>query len=409
MKKIIIPLLLSLLSIGSVISLPTLASSEHDKTGQHQQETGAHGGFLLTNPKLTLELKLQQQAGYVELRVYPVKQNQPINIAELALTVSLKRLVEEPETIEFVAENDYLVSRQAIAEPHSFALSVIAKYQGDHIEYSYSQYEGRTTLTPRAIELAGIKTQRAKAGVVNITDTLFGVIAATQRSSVEVVAPYIGLVNDVVVNIGQRVQKGQVLANVINRETLQKYAIKSPINGVVTEQYLTRGELAASALMQIVNLDKVWVELSAFPENIEKLAIGQTANVYDLHHHLTTQGKVFFIAPIMSGGHIARARVALNNQDGHWRPGMHVNSDIEVASINAKLRVKAQAIQEFNGQPSVFVRKGNVFEVRPVKLGAKNSEWVEILSGLSLGSEYVSQNSYVIKADILKSGASHAH
>jgi cobalt-zinc-cadmium efflux system membrane fusion protein len=47
--------------------------------------------------------------------------------------------------------------------------------------------------------------------------------------------------------------------------------------------------------------------------------------------------------------------------------------------------------------------------VRPVKLGAKNSEWVEVLQGLSPNSEYVTQNSYVIKADILKSGASHSH
>jgi cobalt-zinc-cadmium efflux system membrane fusion protein len=57
----------------------------------------------------------------------------------------------------------------------------------------------------------------------------------------------------------------------------------------------------------------------------------------------------------------------------------------------------------------VFIKSGNVFEVRPVKLGAKNSEWVEVLEGLSPNSEYVTENSYVIKADILKSGASHSH
>ena len=131
--------------------------------------------------------------------------------------------------------------------------------------------------------------------------------------------------------------------------------------------------------------------------------------MYDLHHHLNAQGEVFFIAPMMSGGHIARARVELKNPDGHWRPGMHVNSDISTANINAAVRVKATAVQEFNGKPSVFIKSGNVFEVRPVKLGAKNSEWVEVLEGLSVNSEYVTENSYVIKADILKSGASHSH
>ena len=77
-------------------------------------------------------------------------------------------------------------------------------------------------------------------------------------------APYTGLISDIFVSIGQNVKKGDVLASVTNRETLQNYSIKSPISGVVTEQYLKRGELASTrALMQVVNLDKVWVELSA--------------------------------------------------------------------------------------------------------------------------------------------------
>ncbi|MBE0420279.1 efflux RND transporter periplasmic adaptor subunit [Pseudoalteromonas nigrifaciens] len=415
MNKNIIALLVSLSLAGSVLSTDVFASAEHGESGhketeQHEQKQGPHGGFLLVDPKLTLELKLQEFAGDVELRIYAYKQSKPINISDLNITMSLKRLVEAPQNIQFSAEGDYLVSTQSINEPHSFVLAVTANYNGESISYEYEQHEGRTTLTERAIERAGIKTEIAQSGEVDITDTLFGVIAPTQHGTVEVMAPYTGLISDIFVSIGQSVKKGEALVSITNRETLQNYTIKSPISGVVTEQYLKRGELAStSALMQVVNFDKVWVELSAFPENIEKLAIGQSAKVYDLHHHLNTQGKVFFIAPMMTGGHIARARIELNNPNGHWRPGMHINSDVSVAKINASVRVKPHAIQEFNGQTSVFVRKNNVFEVRPVTLGAKNSEWVEVLTGLNAGSEYVTDNSYVIKADILKSGASHAH
>lgn len=60
---------------------------------------------------------------------------------------------------------------------------------------------------------------------------------------------------------------------------------------------------------------------------------------------------------MMTGGHIARARIELNNPDGHWRPGMHVNSDVSIDKVNANVRVKPEAIQEFNGMASVFVRK----------------------------------------------------
>ena len=44
-----------------------------------------------------------------------------------------------------------------------------------------------------------------------------------------------------------------------------------------------------------------------------------------------------------------------------------------------------------------------------LELGRENSEWVEVLGGLEPGAEYVTDNSYLIKADVEKSGASHDH
>jgi len=52
---------------------------------------------------------------------------------------------------------------------------------------------------------------------------------------------------------------------------------------------------------------------------------------------------------------------------------------------------------------------GEEYEVRMLELGLQAGEWVEVLGGLTPGSEYVSENSYIIKADIEKSGASHDH
>ena len=52
---------------------------------------------------------------------------------------------------------------------------------------------------------------------------------------------------------------------------------------------------------------------------------------------------------------------------------------------------------------------GDENEVRMLELGQAAGEWVEVLGGLEPGTEYVSENSYIIKADIEKSGASHDH
>jgi cobalt-zinc-cadmium efflux system membrane fusion protein len=42
-------------------------------------------------------------------------------------------------------------------------------------------------------------------------------------------------------------------------------------------------------------------------------------------------------------------------------------------------------------------------------LGRQDEVWIEVLGGLDAGTTYVTTNSYVVKADVEKSGASHDH
>jgi cobalt-zinc-cadmium efflux system membrane fusion protein len=57
----------------------------------------------------------------------------------------------------------------------------------------------------------------------------------------------------------------------------------------------------------------------------------------------------------------------------------------------------------------VFVRVGDTYEIRPVELGKRDAQQVEVLSGLKAGDQVVVEQSYLVKADIEKSGASHDH
>ena len=279
-----------------------------------------------------------------------------------------------------------------------------------HKQLQHDEEENIVVLTEQAILANGIKTERASSGTISQHDTLFGVVAPTIDNTFTIMAPYQGIVEKVFVEIGDRVTKNQPLLKVQNRQTLQSYIIKSPADGEVTERLIAQGQLALDqTLLTIINLEQVWVELSAFPENIEKLKIGQSADIYDLHQHLNTSGKVSYIAPMMTGGHIARARVVINNRDGHWRPGMHVKADVKTAELTSQLRVKQTAIQSLEDENVVFVKTANRFEARHVTLGEANREWVSVIEGLNAGEEYVTENSYILKADILKNGASHAH
>lgn len=405
--------LILLVSIYLTLTIASLSTAQASGDHGHEEEstpTGEHGGRLLEKGHTGLEVSFYEIGVAPEMRVYAYQDGQPIAPQNVALEVVLSRLSGKQERLEFTTEQDYLVSTTSIAQPHSFDVKVKANIAAEQFQWQFEKHEGRTKISQRAIEASNIQTQIAQSGSLEFKETLFGVIAPTAERQFNIMSPYAGLVESVLVTIGDTVKKGQPLLKVKNSKTLQSFTIYSPAAGMVTAQHINQGERAdQQSLLEITDFSKVWVELSAFPENIEKMAIGQQANIYDLHHHLQATGKVFYLAPKMTGGHIARARVLIDNLDGHWRPGMHVKADIVTGNKAVEMRVEKQAIQQLMNKPVVFARFGNTFEARPLVLGEADEKWVEVLAGLANGTEYVTTNSYVVKADVLKAGASHAH
>lgn len=281
-------------------------------------------------------------------------------------------------------------------------------HQGGHDHED--EHSNSTQISSYYIQVSGIKSEAASSQQLVQTDTLFGVISPVQDQVFNLHAAFPSMVEKVLVQVGDQVKKGQTIAYLSNIKTLQSYSLKSPSKGVVTSRSVNTGDrVDAEPIIQVSDLSKVWVNLSAFPENVERLQKGQRAKIYDLHDHENSIGEISYIAPQMSGGHIARARASIDNKQGHWRPGMHVKADIEVSTRTVPVAVKIDALQTIEDQTVVFKRHENTFEVTPVEVGEKDGQWVEILSGLAAGSEYVSENSFLIKADILKSGASHDH
>jgi membrane fusion protein, heavy metal efflux system len=103
------------------------------------------------------------------------------------------------------------------------------------------------------------------------------------------------------------------------------------------------------------------------------------------------------------------ARVELPNPTGSWRPGLFVTGEIIAEEAEVPVAVKTSALQQFRDWDVVFMQDGAMFEIAILDLGRRDSEWVEVLSGLPAGQKYATENSFIIKADILKSGAAHDH
>ena len=82
---------------------------------------------------------------------------------------------------------------------------------------------------------------------------------------------------------------------------------------------------------------------------------------------------------------------------------------VVVEETQVPLAVRRSALQTFRDFDVVYARVGDVYEVRMLELGRSDDVHIEVLGGLSEGEIYVTANSYLVKADIEKSGASHDH
>lgn len=419
---------LSVFSLSSL--LPTgsaWASSDHgheEKEKEQHAPEGPHGGRLLQSGAFAIEITMAESGIPPEMRVYAYLKGEPVAPGDVQLDILLKRLGGKTSQVSFIAEDDYLVSKVSVAEPHSFVVEVEASFNGNSFDWHYDNFMGRTEINDRLLKLSGVQTQLAKATQLTFVDTLFGIVAPIADKQFSVNAPYAGVIEQLHVSIGDSVVKGQIIATVRNSSTLQSYAVKSPANGQVTEQLLSLGDNTYNrALIRISDLSSVWIDLSAFPKSIGKLALGQKVTIgddhgnahgaqsdaNDAHSNASASSTISYIAPTMTGGHIARVRAVIDNSHGHWRPGMHIQADIETRIKQVPLAVRVDALQNFMDKPAVFVKHGNTFEVRMLSLGESDGVYVEVLAGLDSGVEYVTENSYLLKADIMKDAAKHVH
>ena len=402
------------LSFGLLVTLLLshvgIAGDHHDGHQEEAEQKGAHGGKIVKQGDYAIEVTVFERGIPPEMRIFVYQQGKLVDPKMVDLNITLSRLGGKQDVLSFESEKDYLVSQQVVVEPHSFEVAIEAKVNGKTLNWQYENFEGRTEISDRLLALSEVKTAHVGPQTLRFTDTLFGIVSPITSNIVNVNAPYQGIVKTLNVAIGDKVKKGQLLAVVTNSETLQDYNIHSVSDGEVTQQILNIGDSTkGSAIVQITDLSQVWIDLSAFPKNIEKLSLGLPVSVSDNHGGEAAKSTISYIAPMMTGGHIARARAVINNEAGHWRPGMHIKAAIETKQKPVVMAVKVDALQTYREMPVVFAKFGNTFEVRMLELGESDGEYIEVLGGIAANTEYVTQNSFLMKADVLKDAAKHDH
>lgn len=285
------------------------------------------------------------------------------------------------------------------------------KSEGEH---GHGHEEGptdRTEISETASKTAGIVVVEAGSATVNETLSLTGRITLNQNRTALVKARFPGIVRDVKKTQGETVNADDILATVESNESLQVYPVKSPISGVILSRNTNIGDVAADAPMfTVADISELWVELHVFPQDASRVKQGQAITISSTECEDVQHSSITALLPITeASSQTLLARSIIKNLDNHWLPGMSVRGDVVLNSREVPLAIKTSAIQRMEGQQVIFVKEGNNYLMRQVKLGASDPEWTEVLGGLKPGEHYVSEGSFTVKADIGKAGAAHEH
>ncbi|MBK8677042.1 MAG: efflux RND transporter periplasmic adaptor subunit [Cellvibrionales bacterium] len=287
------------------------------------------------------------------------------------------------------------------------------EHEKEHAEKQGEKHDEEGLIALSAEQLSNAGIELAQAGAVKIRETLplYGVVALNTERMQRISARFPGVIHTVSRQVGDLVQPGDVLATVESDESLKSYSLTAAIRGVVTERHANVGEKTSDApLFVIADLSTVWVELSLFPRDVSKAQTGQSVRVYQTSAQLSSVGKLFYLAPAANNANQALvAKVTLDNDAMQWVPGHFVSAELTLNETPVALAVRNTALQTQEGRTVVFVQEKEGFEARPVQLGKTDSEYTEILSGISANETYASTNSFILKSELGKESAEHGH
>lgn len=277
-----------------------------------------------------------------------------------------------------------------------------------HDKTEHGHEEKQSTMVSHEIsQEVGLKTASVGEQTLHQTIVSYGEITTGTDQLSHVRARFPGQVKSVNANIGDEVKQGDLLAKIESNDSLLIYQIYSPISGVVTQRHANTGEYTADqVLFSIANFDRLWAEFRLYPEQVALVEKGQLVTFNAGKQQIIASVK--HVVPVVDKPY-QLARLEFDNTERGMAPGIIVEGHIQVAEYNVPQAVTRNAIQNMAGREGVFVKVREEYHFSPVVLGRRDDHYVEVVSGIVAGQEYVTENSYLIKADMEKSEAEHAH
>ncbi|MDQ8205231.1 efflux RND transporter periplasmic adaptor subunit [Pelagicoccus sp. SDUM812003] len=215
-----------------------------------------------------------------------------------------------------------------------------------------------------------------------------------------------GRIKAVYAHEGDVVSAGQTLVEI---ESLQpgnpppRIRLDAPQDGMVMQSHTHLGKPVApdSELFEIIDLREVYAVARLPEDQAGALQLGSHAEI-----RVAALGDQRFDGTLARFGTTANAAsgtidayFVIENPDSRIRPSMRAEFSLLIGTKSDTLSVPKDAIQSDGINRFVFVEDfslPNAFVKAPVKIGAQNEQYAEVLSGLFPGDSVVTKGSYAL-------------
>lgn len=198
-------------------------------------------------------------------------------------------------------------------------------------------------------------------------------------------------------------------------EVSSEVAIPSPASGSITTRTVNPGEVieANKELMRVTDLSSVWVVGQVYERDLGRVVVGSGASATsDAYPGRVFRGHISYVDPRLDPAtRTAQVRIELANPGQALKIGMYVNVAFRTigGAENTVPVVPVAAVQNVSNQQTVFLATNdpNVFVLRPVRLGPESNGFYPVLDGLAVGDRIVTEGSFLLRAEWLKTNPSN--
>jgi cobalt-zinc-cadmium efflux system membrane fusion protein len=309
---------------------------------QATSASGPHGGTVLTQGALSVEVVLSEKPGDARLVVYPFVDGKPAEVKDASVSGILTRYEGTREALQFAASGSAFSTANPVAKPHVFDASIDLRVRGRTASFNVSRADGVVALSEDQIKAAQISLARVGPGGIAATFQLPGEIKFNEDRTAHVVPRVAGIVERVPVSIGQRVEKGQLLAVLASADLADRRS-----------DLLTAERRLATARISYQREKTLWQEgISAEQDYLQAQVQLREA---EIAVHTARQKLLALSAPSATGAlnrYELRAPFAGTIVEKHVTPGEAVAADANVfvlsdlSTVWAEMAVPAQRLHD---------------------------------------------------------------